>query len=114
MGFNLLKQVKTHSKITLSKMYVNIKQYNISSYNVFANLFSNNVRLQCKRKLSQLIAFFGSSLFIICCSLLFFLSIVFTRVNKIEAMQEMQLLRESGNPYHLWTKYIYNFQKHEL
>ena len=48
---------------------------------VFANLFSNNVRLQCKRKLFQLIAFFfETSQFNICSS--FFLSIVFTRVNK--------------------------------
>ena len=44
-------------------MYVNIKQYNISRYEVFANLFSYNVRLQCKRKLSQLIAFFGTNQF---------------------------------------------------
>ena len=70
-------------------MYVNIKQYNISRYEVFANLFSNNVRLQCKRKLSQLIAFFGTSQFNISQYMgqFFFLSIVFTRVNKIEAMQ---------------------------
>ena len=70
-------------------MYVNIKQYNIFRYEVFANLFSNNVRLQCKRKLSQLIAFFGTSQFNISQYMLqfFFLSIVFTRVNKIEAMQ---------------------------
>ena len=66
-------------------MYVNIKQYNISRYEVFANLFSNNVRLQCKRKLSQLIAFFGTNQFNICCSF-FFLSIVFTPGNQIEAM----------------------------
>ena len=56
-----IEQVKTHSKITLSKKYVNINQYIISRYEVFANLFINNVRLQCKRKLSQLIALFGSS-----------------------------------------------------
>ena len=70
-------------------MYVNIKQYNIFRYEVFANLFSNNVRLQCKRKLSQLIALFGSSQFNISQYMLqfFFPSIVFTRVNKIEAMQ---------------------------
>ena len=65
------EQVKTHSKITLLKKYVNINQYNISRYEVFANLFSNNVRLQCKRKVSQLIAFFGSSKFNICCSFSF-------------------------------------------
>ena len=47
-------------------MYVNIKQYNTSRYEVFANSFSNNVILQCKRKLSQLIAFFGTSQFNIC------------------------------------------------
>ena len=83
-----IEQVKTHTKVTLSKMYVNIKQYNIFRYEVFANLFSNNVRLQCKRKLSQLIAFFGSSQFNISQYMVqfFFLSIVFTRVNKIEAM----------------------------
>ena len=46
---------------------------------VFANLFSNYVRLQCKRKLSQLI---GTSQFNIYMLQFFFLSIVFTRVNK--------------------------------
>ena len=50
-------------------MYVNIKQYNISRYEVFANLFSYNVRSQCKRKLSQLIAFFGTNQFNISCVL---------------------------------------------
>ena len=48
---------------------------------VFANLFSNNVRLQCKRKLSQLIAFFFKLVNSIYAPV-FFLSIVFTRVNK--------------------------------
>ena len=64
-------------------MYVNIKQYNISRYEVFANLFSNNVRLQCKRKLCQLIAFFGNSQFNICCNSK---HCIYARVNKIEAM----------------------------
>ena len=34
-----IKQVKTHSKITLSNMYVNIKQYNFSRYEVFAKIY---------------------------------------------------------------------------
>ena len=68
-----IAEVKTHSKITLSKVYVNIKQYNIFRYEVFANLFSNNVRLQCteKKKLPQLNAFFGTSQFNICSSFSF-------------------------------------------
>ena len=73
-----IEQVKTHSKIALSKKYVNINQYIISRYEVFANLFSNNVRLQCKRKLPQLIALFGSSQFNICCSFSF--QILYLRV----------------------------------
>ena len=67
----VIELVKTYSKITLSKKYVNINQYIISRYEVFAKLFSNNVRLQCKRKLSQVIALFGSSQFNICCSFSF-------------------------------------------
>ena len=64
-----IEQVNTHTKVTLSKMYVNIKQYNISRYEVFANLFSYDARLQCKRKLSQLIALFGTNQFNISCVL---------------------------------------------